>query len=709
MKTKRLIKKIASIGTIASFLGATMLGGLAQTDALNLGNYPQPFISKNGIPNLTIVTGSQASASDTIAQSILLTNLQTKAISSVSENQVLTTKELEKSIRLGNSLTDNGEFNKQLTDTDIKKLQDTEINFKNSKYDIQEVIGLIDIRVETSLTVNDEDYAENVSIEYPRDSIKAFYKFDEAIDLSEVTSTDPLDITFLGKELSIIDVVSNTKFTALIIPEKFMEIGDKVEIDGKEVVLDRVGENGAVIVKVLDREKVTTETIPASSTRTVEGIEIRNQETFYDKDIKYRSATLVIGNNVIESYSDGDAFIGESKNNPKLVWNIENLLSNTATVIDDNLATTGVTIGIENDNVVNDLSDNPPMVGECIKLPDNYVNLCFDSLSNEDYMTLEIEYENSADLSNANSTLTSEKTIFLHTSDKEGLRLVNSGKVTDKVWIFGAESEVTEIYYKDENNKVVFDSFFANDTLTNFVNLNFENTKGNDLKLSYQFDETDGVLELDEDVSEISSDKLTMNWKLVNGEVRSLGNSENTEEAGELVWNGNNIGTKTKNLRMKYGSIIDSPDSNGASDKVELKIPSDLVEAKISMGSKVTGTSSSGVSSGIVNPISSDSVLLAEEVINPQDHNLIVVGGSAVNPLAKSLFGLNVEDFKPNEAIIKLAKNGNNVAMLVAGYSAVDTRNAGEFIVNKGFKGIDKDEIKIVSETQIVGSYKIKE
>ena len=99
---------------------------------------------------------------------------------------------------------------------------------------------------------------------------------------------------------------------------------------------------------------------------------------------------------------------------------------------------------------------------------------------------------------------------------------------------------------------------------------------------------------------------------------------------------------------------------------------------------------------------------MSEELTSASAQNLIVIGGPAVNPLANSVFGLTRADFTPNEAMVKLADNGAKVALLVAGYSAVDTRNAAEAVAAGKLAGLAKAEAKVVSTTQTVGSYTVE-
>ena len=158
---------------------------------------------------------------------------------------------------------------------------------------------------------------------------------------------------------------------------------------------------------------------------------------------------------------------------------------------------------------------------------------------------------------------------------------------------------------------------------------------------------------------------------------------------------------------MKYGVIIDNPKSNGASDEVVLRIPDNEVKARISIGGQITTKQVSG-GGVVVNPISSSAVALAEEISSIEGYNVIVIGGPAVNPLAKELFGVDREDFTPNEAMIRIVDNGGKVAMLVAGYSAVDTLNAAEAIVAKKLKDVKQTELKVISTTQERGKYTVE-
>jgi hypothetical protein len=106
----------------------------------------------------------------------------------------------------------------------------------------------------------------------------------------------------------------------------------------------------------------------------------------------------------------------------------------------------------------------------------------------------------------------------------------------------------------------------------------------------------------------------------------------------------------------------------------------------------ITSGATQSVSSGSGNLAKVDVVTpskLASEIANVADNNLIVVGGACVNSVAAELLGVSMdfpacaEGMNPGTATVKLFENGENMAMLVAGYGGDDTRLAGEVIAHR--------------------------
>ncbi len=85
-------------------------------------------------------------------------------------------------------------------------------------------------------------------------------------------------------------------------------------------------------------------------------------------------------------------------------------------------------------------------------------------------------------------------------------------------------------------------------------------------------------------------------------------------------------------------------------------------------------------------PISVGTAKLASEVASIAAQNTIIVGGPCANDAAAEVMGMPKpcgKDFSVGKAIIKLYEQANgNVAMLVAGYDAPDTRRAARVVAN---------------------------
>lgn len=713
MQAFSVIKKIGAISTGVAMLGATITGAMA----LDLAEYPSPFVKSGSYDNSNVfVVGANAAASDSIGVLDIGAGLQfeSKVCTSGGGGSVVVSGGVTEEITLGKAIADTTSqtLDQELQDDDVDTLMDSTVSFQSSDYDFQEVLVLgqagNNVTVETSLTSSEDDYQTDIVMEIGRDSIKYYYIWDEAIAIDNATTSQPLEIKFLGKTLKLTSVSSATKFTAYVGNEYFLSVDDSVEVSGKTVTLKNVGSGGAIVVDV----DGVTETIPSSSTETVNGIEISNDETFYDSnDVSQRSATVIVGVDAQETYTDGDAYVGEDKDDPDWVWNIGNLNDNSATTTSTTAEFSGPYLGIENDFVYNDDSDNPPGIGECIDLPNNYLSICLDSLTvaDDQYATYYFELDTSADLGDAIGENSSVTALYIHTSVDEGLEVMFSNlnapnttsatdKKTDQVWIYPENETDYQVFYKDTSSKKVT---LAGSNIINgstaFLRVNYDSTKGTDMEIYGDGDgDGDGIGDGDDfnltlvpyDSTYLAdyNDNITMRWGLGSIGITELGDTASSEEADELLWNGpggtaeKTIGTKDEDHRTRYGIIIRDPKSNGASDQVVLDIPANQVKANIVVKGTTASTSTSGGSCTVaeINPKS----MLDSEISDATAYNLIVVGGPCANSIAEDVFGVTCSDwpYKAGEGVVKLVANGNKAAMLVAGTSALDTRRTAKAI-----------------------------
>lgn len=283
------------------------------------------------------------------------------------------------------------------------------------------------------------------------------------------------------------------------------------------------------------------------------------------------------------TYKDGDAYIGEDDYNPNWIWDFVNLWS------------TLPKLGVENDFVWNDDTDNPAGVGQCISLPNNHAQVCLDSLTNPAYYTYTFEFEQDSDLSEAdpsNFEFTSVPTFYFHTNKANGFKI---GSVTaDKLWLY-LNGTVVTLYYENSMGKTVKSGILNSGSTFGYIGNNemIFSTSGGYYYVTIKSSITSSVIE-----------KITFKLGAEYGLFDSLGDTKSLEEAGELAWERSGmtplrIGTKDEDHKSMYGTIIRNPKMNGASDQAVLEIPDEQVKAKIS----IKGTSPSGISGGITHDV----------------------------------------------------------------------------------------------------------
>ena len=154
--------------------------------------------------------------------------------------------------------------------------------------------------------------------------------------------------------------------------------------------------------------------------------------------------------------------------------------------------------------------------------------------------------------------------------------------------------------------------------------------------------------------------------------------------AGSGTANVQNVGQSTQDIITDAGSIVLSPNSNGAANKVVVKVPSQTLAVKAYVG-KLSG---GGATAGLKVPIVAK---LDTEVVSSDKtgSNLVIVGGPCVNRLAAEVLGLTypacgtTSTITANTAIIQLFANKfatGQTALLIAGWEAADTRRASRVV-----------------------------
>jgi len=734
---KKTIKKVAAIGTGIAMLGMTLSGALAA----DLSNYPGGLGLKNDASTILVVGASAGdSASDNAAATDIAAGLPA---GSKSSGGVLQTGEAKEDIPVGQGITNQTGigFDRSLEDDDINTLQDKQIAFKSADYDIREIVlfGTASPSIETSLTSSDDDYKTDVVMETgTRNTIQYIYAFDDSINIGNATTTNPLTLKFLGKTLKVVGTDSDTKFTAYVGAEYFLNSGESVVVNGKKITLENVGSTGSI---ALDVDGVK-EVISSANTETVNGIEITNDEAFYTAAGRDQtSASLVIGKDSSDTFSDGDYYPGGDEtcdnNNPTdpdcWLWTAGGLrTTGSTTVHEGNSTVVGTWLGIKNDFVINDDSDNPQKVGDCLELPNNYVSICMDSLtvSDSDYLDLEISYQSSGDFSQAGGAFagqSDEPSILIKSNDDDTLELVDGDYTvldnltanvkTKEIYLSINSTTVignvyVDVFYKNKDDNRIKYAGVANITNNSraerIYRIKYKDTKDTNVEFDLGTGLTAGSFNnlsnttpinitmdvIGDSTTELDTgkDDLVMSFgRSANGEFVALGATASTEEGSELIWNGTNVGTKDEDHRTKYGTIIKNPKSSSSSDRVKLKIPGDQVQANI----VIKGTSIAGAGDGTTGGAA---VMTDAQVTDLTAQNVIAVGGPCANTVAATLLVAEstwptcADGFTAGNAVIELKQNGAKWAVVAAGYSADDTRRAGIVLKNAATKlsGVNK-------------------
>lgn len=745
IKAKTAVRKIAAVGAGVAMLGATMSGALAAS--YTLGDYPKPFVMDGKYQNLAYVFGDTAASEDNVA----LTAISNKLAGSVTSGsgggggtvtKTTITGGVEEDIPLGVALTATNQIDADLDDGDIKSLLDTEINWRSSQYDISEhvVVNALSngTAFHTSLTSGEDDYKDGVYFEIPRNGMYYYYAFDEAINLSDsanpVNSNYPLELNFLGRKVKI-TAISATQFTANVGAEYFLKVGESVVVEGKTVTLNNVASGTSPQSVILSVDGVQ-ESVSGGSTETVNGIDIKVDETFYSDTTAERSATLIVGKQATKTYKNGDAYIGEPEQSPDWKWDIGALTSNSATSIVNNnsgIYVGGIKLGVRNNFLRDTKARGAVAAGECISYPENYISICYDKLNvaDDDYMDLWMEYLSSADLSVAGiaGMPSSAQSVHIYTDQSEGLVVDADSDGTSRNWadnnvttekktkdiylytdVLDARHNATMLFYYDNDVKdIVFagnitdgspDSGEASTGVisTKFAHVNFGDTKNNNAQLhlipsnqtaagAYNI-----TLRLLETTDFAETENITTTWFLSGGKFKTLGASAggSTAEGGDVIWRpigavDTFLGAKDENHRTKYGVIIENPDSQGSSDRVHLMIPSDIVQGIAKVGgtrTEVSGDETPSVTTTAPTPKK------ASQVTNIASWNVITVGGPCVNTVTASLLGVAAgscgaaSGIAQDTAVIQLKANGANWALVAAGWEAADTRRAGVVLAN---------------------------
>jgi len=699
-KMKFNYKKIASVFGGVFMVGATIAAGAA-------AGLPGSFID-NTNTNVVAVTGAGAHADDMTA-ALDIGNIVADTIAentpTSGESDFTGVAGVEEEVTIGGSIV-SGKILATLTDNKIPSLVDDKINWddgnsSDSTFNFHEELLINNVNLLTSLDDNDFEgvaLTNNKGLAY-----RLVFEEDMNTNLIGDDDADTLYLTILGEEYEI-DAIDSNSITVVTSKELVMDEGQVATINGQEFELSGVGEDSVSVNGIIIRE---------GRTKRVEGQEVYVESIFYKSTGEGSLAVLKIGEDITTEYNSGDEFIGEDDDDPEWVWDISNPGKD------------GGYIGVVYDHKNTRAKDEGVVYeGESYEFPNTYAAVNFDGLTEVTYEDFEVSFIEDKDLWNATSKDSVHQdvpVVMLEGTTEESITV--QGKETDTLYIKYADNtsgtEVNEpngaieIFYEDVN-KDVSDSVrpryiarYALDASHNKAATTFANLIVDDTNVDVKIQVVNGkaAILLDNGVSvttiNVGGDTLAD----AAGTLEHLGVTDEDSESNDVLVDGKTIGTEDNDVMDHYGMIVKEPDANSNDDRVILSIPSEQIEAKIS----VVGQGTEIVDMEL--PEGTDFVVKDTSVSTvAADNNLIVVGGSCINKVAQELLGeskpLCGTDFTAKTGVgagqymievFQSPYNAEKVAIMVAGYNKEDTTRGVQELLD-GTAGID---MTIVGESVI--------
>ena len=578
-RIKGIAKKLAALSAGAAMLGATMSGAIAA----DLADYPEPFVNvKDKAYDYLMVLGANANAADTVAGIDIASGLDGAPVSGGSGTLADTDNTKPEAVPLTLNVVASNQLETPITQDDIGTMIDGSISFQGTDYVVKEELHLSklnNVTVHTGLSNNDPDYGSDVRMEVAKNSIEYIYAFKKSIPVAEASSSQPLDIDFLGKGLKITSVDSATQFQAQVGTEVTLDQGESTTVEGKVVKLEKV-----TAAKARVSVDGTEKTVSEGSAITINGIEIHVDTVFNNaNDETLSEATLIVGKDAVQTIKNGDKYAGgddKCVHDPEdpdcWIWIVQNLLTNTTTDVVNNvtgITYNGPTLGLQNDFALTKLSRNPPAEGECVSVPNEYLSVCFDSLTNDDdYLTLEMSKDERFDQDIPNRETdhadipSNVDALLIESSETDSIRLdINAANFyingsasndikTDKVWLVPNGTNGLDIYFEEtSNNDVTHHGRIPDNVSVTFAYLDYGDIAGQsgtyfDLIIKNTADELTYNASIDVIVEPADADlaagadtitayfNTTANLASGPGGVKALGSTADTDESNELQW-----------------------------------------------------------------------------------------------------------------------------------------------------------------------------
>lgn len=744
----KTVKRIIALGTGAAMLGATVLGAMAAAD---LSAYPKPFVD-NGKFNGLVVVGANAIGTDTLGAADILASLQaantvTETISGTTETVVEGGVKIETSaskLFYEDTLKDIKEtFTKTEFPTLLKQAVITDDEGAEYKYDT--LIRNPDGLYPTFGTPGDLE-SPILYLEDPTAPITIEINFNKEINFSTVRGKE---FEILGKKYTISDSTTEVTADKLTLYSTALDqtftagtAATTVTVGGKDITVEVIGvktggDTGATI-------KVNGETkqVETGHSYTIGGEKIYVKDIMaYDQPVGGGAVRLFVGSDKIELEDstivkkitstgsvdiDGVEYTGdadfEALSQMKFTITPSNFDPEVEYVTDELVeplfgafkyqftgatpafgSTDRGTIKIQPDGTTkvkiaftdrdgNAVSVSPIKYSTVFdyKIGTETLHITDENIAVDDYFIMNVDgYSYILQLKKIDTT--PDEVTLKNVVTGESLVKTYSGQlVTYSFHGVEVTFNVTTVLNLDDVDADIEPVFYTKDGASITMGLlNSSNVSGKDSAV-ITVGEADASW-ISYSTAALAADAtVATTWTYDEDDTKVI--SSKPGVAAEQFGDTNKYAGVTG-----FGTYV-THDTD--SDITELKYYYEITSYGVYLApTGATTTTTGGDTYQRVVPIAVGAAVLDTEVTDYTAQNLIVVGGPCANSVAATLMG-NPADcaagFEQGKAIIKLYEQNGHVAILVAGYSGMDTRRASRVLAQYSKYALSGTEMVVV-------------
>jgi hypothetical protein len=671
---KNFIRKIAAVSAGVIMLGTT----LGAAVAADLSDLPEPIVKSGAYVNTAMVIGSNADSGARTALKTYFDGLVTSTAGEITEST-----DAEK-IYIGGTMLDG--FATSLDDSDLEGLFDGQVTFEAETYDTHEQINISgNVIVASSGTQNEELLTKDVAFYTNATNTWTYwYVFDETFS-DPVSSTDELEIEFLGKKIKISSTDdSDNSVTISTGVEYALGQASSVEANGHTIHVGTIFENQVEVWVDDENHKFMSADDSESFDIGTDVITVEVDDIGYVDDIASRSVLITAGEDITTTVKDGDAVqaelgepdVDDTADDATWVWDI-------AMAADDNI-TAADYIGVQFHQKINKYNDEPaPVLNEgYYSTPYGYITMDFKA-AEPTYNEYTVTFEENYDL---NSSVEADAILFNAVdgaSSNEGFiyNSVDTSKVACQVngtcWYEDDDGDLVRVNtatYPDDTTTFRIESGSNTDK---YVMIYAVGDQSNRSGTVYNGTSTMTQVKI-EDTETADDGELTSGYVnfSINVDTQKLGATAEDADVEDLNYvPGAGIAVRTAgtwdegDLRTAYGTYFADPEGNANNDMIDMFVPEKEVYADVSFSLRGAGSAAEA-----------DLITATEDASGYT--NLILVGGPCVNALTAEFMGKTfpacetASGIAQDKAIIQFVTKDGQTALIVAGWAQADTMRA---------------------------------